>query len=128
VPRLGNRRQPHHHLHGPGPGHRNRGAAHGQHKGDPPAGKQLNAEAGRDRGMRVVVVTKLGYERSTPRPGRIGDVPEDIPSATSSTWQAWPECEAASPGFFGEDRRHVIRLPHPDAIHDALHRGFPDGW
>ncbi len=37
------------------------------------------AEAARQRRMRVVMVARPGYERSTPRPGRrIGDVTEDI--------------------------------------------------
>jgi pimeloyl-ACP methyl ester carboxylesterase len=37
------------------------------------------AEAASERGMRVIMVARPGYERSTPRPGRrIGDVPEDI--------------------------------------------------
>jgi pimeloyl-ACP methyl ester carboxylesterase len=37
------------------------------------------AEAARERGMRVVMVARPGYERSTPRPGRrIGDVSADI--------------------------------------------------
>jgi pimeloyl-ACP methyl ester carboxylesterase len=37
------------------------------------------AEAAHERGMRVVMVARPGYERSTPRPSRrIGDVTEDI--------------------------------------------------
>jgi pimeloyl-ACP methyl ester carboxylesterase len=37
------------------------------------------AEAAHERGMRVVMVARPGYERSTPRPGRrVGDITQDI--------------------------------------------------
>lgn len=37
------------------------------------------AEAAFERGMRVIIAARPGYERSTPRQGRrVGDIPEDI--------------------------------------------------
>src|SRR6516164_9149161 len=41
--------------------------------------KKQTVAAARDRGLRVVMITRPGYERSTPRPGRrFADVAPDV--------------------------------------------------